>query len=144
MMKAPYRLVPMNLPEVWAGKRLAQVKEGFAQRAGDTEQSVWLLKLLVLTTSLLCGTAQALDLNLATEADLDGVKGLGPSTTARILAAREQRPFKDWNDFTIRVKGVKSATAGKLSGAGVTIDGAAYFAPAPASSASSASPPAKS
>lgn len=72
------------------------------------------------------GTAFALDLNLATEAQLDGLQGLGPSSTARILQARESAPFKDWADFMVRVKGIKSRTATKLSEQGLTINGAPY------------------
>jgi competence protein ComEA len=70
------------------------------------------------------------DLNTANEAELDSVKGLGPSSTARILSARAQGPFSDWADFMHRVKGVKPATARKLSQAGATVNGAA-FEPAP-------------
>ena len=68
----------------------------------------------------------AVEVNQATEAELDSVKGLGPSSTARILKAREQGVFKDWADFMARVKGLKPATAAKLSKAGLTVQGAAY------------------
>jgi competence protein ComEA len=68
----------------------------------------------------------AVDVNTATEAQLDGVKGLGPSNTARILQAREAGAFKDWKDFMARVKGIKLATARRLSGAGLTVNGDAF------------------
>lgn len=68
----------------------------------------------------------AVEVNQATEAELDSVKGLGPSSTARILKAREQGTFKDWADFMARVKGLKPATAAKLSKAGLTVQGAPY------------------
>jgi competence protein ComEA len=89
-----------------------------------------MLKLLFAT--LCCGlslSALALDVNTANEAELDSVRGLGPSSTARILAAREQGLFKDWADFMLRVKGIKPATAGKLSAAGLTINQLPYAAP---------------
>ena len=73
---------------------------------------------LVCTTSV-----WAVDANTATEAQLDSVKGLGPSSTARILQARETGNFKDWKDFMARVKGIKLGTARKLSGAGLTVNG---------------------
>lgn len=74
---------------------------------------------------LVCATrAWAVDVNTATEAQLDGVKGLGPSSTARILQARDAGTFKDWKDFMARVKGIKLGTARKLSGVGLTVNGA--------------------
>jgi competence protein ComEA len=70
---------------------------------------------------LLCFSAWAVDVNTANEAELDSVKGLGPSSTARILKAREQGPFKDWSDLMKRVKGIKPASAEKLSAGGLTV-----------------------
>jgi len=68
------------------------------------------------------------ELNEATEAELDSIKGLGPSSTARILKAREQGPFKDWADFLKRVKGFKVKGAEHLSEGGLTVNGAPYVA----------------
>ncbi|WP_294768823.1 helix-hairpin-helix domain-containing protein [uncultured Rhodoferax sp.] len=73
----------------------------------------------------------ALEVNSATEAQLDGLRGLGPSQTARILQAREAGPFKDWADFMARVKGIKAPTATKLSAQGLTVGGASYPGTAP-------------
>lgn len=78
----------------------------------------------VLAGVMLWSAFQAMagvDANTATEAELDGVKGLGPSSTARILKAREQAPFKDWADFMRRVKGIKPAKAEQLSKDGLTV-----------------------
>lgn len=77
----------------------------------------WLLALGV------CGQALALDMNTATEAQLDGLRGLGPSSTARILQARAAGAFANWGDLMARVKGIKPATAAKLSGQGATVQG---------------------
>ena len=74
-------------------------------------------------------SALALEINTANEAELDSVRGLGPSGTARILDAREQKPFKDWADFMHRVKGVKAATAAKLSANGLTVNQLPFTAP---------------
>lgn len=68
-------------------------------------------------------SAGALEVNIANEAELDSMRGLGPDTTARILKAREAGPFADWQDFMQRVKGIKHATAKKLSSQGLTVAG---------------------
>lgn len=75
---------------------------------------------------LVCAPGWALDVNSATEAQLDGVRGLGPSSTGRILQAREAGPFKDWADLMARVKGIKVSAATKLSDQGLTVNGAPY------------------
>ena len=59
-------------------------------------------------------------------ADLDGLKGVGPSLSKRILDARAQGEFKDWGDFMSRVKGVKAKAATKLSGQGLTVNGKSF------------------
>lgn len=64
------------------------------------------------------------DVNKATQATLEGVKGIGPSTSQKILDARAQGgPFKNWPDLTERVKGIGDKTAIKLSDAGLTVNG---------------------
>ncbi len=82
------------------------------------------LAALALTLSSVCMAST--ELNDATEAELDSIKGLGPSSTARILKAREQGPFKDWADFLKRVKGFKAKGAEHLSGGGLTVNGAPF------------------
>lgn len=68
----------------------------------------------------------AVDVNTATEAELDSVKGLGPSSTARILKAREKGSFRNWTDLSARVKGFKDAGLAKLSNGGLTVNGESY------------------
>jgi competence protein ComEA len=63
----------------------------------------------------------ALDLNTATEAELDSLAGFGPAFTARVMQARTERSFTDWRDFMRRVKGVKESTALRLSRQGARI-----------------------
>lgn len=63
------------------------------------------------------------DVNLASEADLDSLKGVGPALSARILAQRAHQPFTDWADLMQRVKGLRSATARSLSDQGLTVNG---------------------
>jgi competence protein ComEA len=80
----------------------------------------------IFLSGLVCSfSVWAVDINTATEAQLDSVKGLGPSSTARILQAREAGAFKDWKDLMARVKGIKQGAARKLSSAGLTVNGAA-------------------
>lgn len=85
--------------------------------------------LVVLAALAGAAAADAVEVNTATEAELDGVKGLGPSQTARILQAREKGPFKDWADFMARVKGIRPATANKLSTHGLTVADQPYALP---------------
>jgi competence protein ComEA len=82
-------------------------------------------------SALLSASAWALDVNSATEAQLDSVKGLGPSSTGRILEARAAGPFKDWADLMARVKGIKTSAATKLSAEGLTVNGTPYSGKAP-------------
>lgn len=82
--------------------------------------------LLILIALASSACYAAVEVNQASEAELDGVKGLGPSSTARILKARTDGPFKDWADFMARVKGVKQPTAIKLSKEGLTVNARPY------------------
>jgi hypothetical protein len=74
------------------------------------------------------GAALGLDLNAATEAELDGLTGFGPAFTARVMQARAERPFQDWADFMRRVKGVREPTAWRLSRQGARIQQAPFVA----------------
>ncbi|MEO5738814.1 MAG: helix-hairpin-helix domain-containing protein [Variovorax sp.] len=68
----------------------------------------------------------AVDANKGSAADLDGLKGVGPAMSARIIEARKQAQFKDWTDLMQRVKGVKGKKAAKLSGEGLTVNGESF------------------
>jgi competence protein ComEA len=95
-----------------------------------------LLRLLPLLCCLLTtASVLALEVNTANEAELDSVRGLGPSSTERILVAREQGPFKSWADLMQRVKGIKPATASKLSVNGLTVNQLPFTAPEPGAKA---------
>lgn len=81
---------------------------------------------LVATVSM-----AAVDVNKATQADLDGIKGIGPGIAGKILEERKKGHFKDWNDFIERVKGVGESNAAKFSAEGMTINGASFKGAAP-------------
>lgn len=83
-------------------------------------------KLLSLVLLCCAHGAAAVDVNQATEAQLDSIKGIGPALSGKILRARDQAPFKDWRDLMQRVKGVRSSSATQFSAAGLTVNGASF------------------
>ena len=93
-----------------------------------------LKKLLTLLVATLLATATwaAVDVNTATEAELDGIKGIGPGLSGRILQERQSAPFKDWADFIGRVGGVGNKSAVNFSKEGLTVNGKKYSAAAAA------------
>lgn len=87
-----------------------------------------MLKKLLLAVAALIATMgiafAQVDVNKADQAALDGVKGIGPAMSKRILDERKKGGnFKDWTDFEQRVKGVREKRATKLSEAGLTVNG---------------------
>ena len=82
-----------------------------------------LASLLALVTA---ASFAAVDINKATPADLDSIKGIGPSTSTKILDERKASPFKDWADVIQRVPGIGDKRAAKLSSEGLTVNGDAF------------------
>lgn len=81
----------------------------------------------VLVTGLFAGLCLAdIELNTATEIDLDGLKGIGPATTRQVLAERQKAPFKDWPDVLARIRGLGQHKAMQLSDQGLRVEGAPY------------------
>jgi len=78
------------------------------------------------------GNRPELEVNTAHERDLDGLRGLGPSTTRKIMATRAQQPFADWADLMRRVPGLGPRTAQQLSAQGLRVQGQALTPSAPA------------
>lgn len=72
------------------------------------------------------GAFAAVDVNKASEAELDSIKGLGPATSQLIVTERKKSEFKSWDDFIARVKGVGEKSAAKFSAEGMTVGGAPY------------------
>ena len=68
----------------------------------------------------------AVDANKATQAELETVKGIGPSISGKILDERKKANFKDWPDLVERVKGVGDGNAAKFSTEGLTVNGQGF------------------
>ena len=74
----------------------------------------------------------SIDVNKASRAELETIKGIGPAVAGRMLDERSKSAFKDWPDLMTRVKGVGEGNAAKFSSEGLTVNGAAFAAAAPA------------
>lgn len=97
---------------------------------------------IVLATFALSAFA-AVDVNKASQAELETVKGIGPGLSTKILEARKAGAFKDWNDMVERVGGVGPGNAARFSQAGLTVGGAAFDASTPAAAPAKANKTAK-
>lgn len=93
-----------------------------------------LKKFMATFVAGLCAAAAvaAVDVNKATQAELEAVKGIGPGIATKILDERKTAPFKDWADLVARVKGLGDSNAAKFSAAGLTVGGAGFNGAAPA------------
>ena len=84
-------------------------------------------KLLVFFAAMTVAVAfAAVDVNKATPAELDGIKGIGPAISGKIIDERKKGNFKSWEDFIGRVKGIGEGNAAKFSAEGLTVGGAGY------------------
>ena len=79
-----------------------------------------------LLATLSFAAAAAVDVNQASRAELESVKGIGPALSGKILAARDEARFKDWSDLVDRVGGLGPGNAARLSSHGLTVAGAPY------------------
>lgn len=77
--------------------------------------------LLALACALLPGLAAAVDANLASQAELQSVRGIGPAIAARIVAERERGPYVDLDDLRDRVRGVGAATLRRMAESGLEV-----------------------
>jgi competence protein ComEA len=84
-----------------------------------------MLKKILFLLAMLYAAASfaAVDVNKATATELDGIKGIGPAVSKRIIDERKKGDFKSWDDFISRVKGVGEGNAAKFSAEGLTVKG---------------------
>ena len=82
--------------------------------------------LAVLAMLYAAGVCAAVDVNTARAMDLDGLKGVGPALSRRILDERQKGKLNDWADLLARVKGLGNSSAAKLSAEGLTVNGDAF------------------
>jgi len=93
-------------------------------------------RILVALLAFLAFSVFAADVNTASQADLEAIKGIGPAIATKIIDERKNGSFKDWPDLVNRVKGIGNTSAGKLSTEGLTVNGTTYAgAAAPATQA---------
>jgi competence protein ComEA len=86
-----------------------------------------LKKILTLAALLFSLTSfAAVDVNKANAADLDAIKGIGPSLSGKILKERTKGNFKDWPDLMHRVSGMGEKSSAKFSAQGLTVNGSDY------------------
>ncbi len=75
-----------------------------------------LIGVLFLSLCMAVSAYAVVDLNTATQAELEAVKGIGPSKAKNIIAYRDKNgPFKSVDDLA-KVKGFGKASAAKLKG----------------------------
>jgi competence protein ComEA len=80
----------------------------------------------VLALALCLPALAAVDVNKASQAELESIKGIGPGLASKILAARQSGSFKNWDDLVDRVSGVGPGNAARFSQAGLTVAGNAF------------------
>lgn len=85
-----------------------------------------LLGLLCALAGNVRAQARAVELNTASQAELEKLKGIGVELSERLLKARSEAPFMDWRDLMARVRGVGPRLARRLSDQGLTVQGRAY------------------
>ena len=87
---------------------------------------MWKKILVVLAMLYAAACFAAVDVNKANAAELDSVKGIGPAISSKIIDERKKGPYKDWQDFIDRVKGVGENNAAKFSAEGLTVNGSSF------------------
>jgi len=87
-----------------------------------------MLKKILAAAALLLSLSSfaAVDVNKANAAELDAIKGIGPSLSGKILKERNKGNFKDWPDLMHRVSGMGEKSSVKFSAQGLTVNGTDY------------------
>lgn len=79
-----------------------------------------------LSCWLVCASVSALEINQANEAELDSLKGMGPSLSRVVLKARAEGEFQSWSDMRQRVSGMGPGKAKQFSAQGLTVNGQTF------------------
>jgi competence protein ComEA len=82
--------------------------------------------LAALLLSIAAASACALDVNTASQAELEQLRGIGVALSQRLLDERAKRPFADWADLLARVPGLGPKQAARLSAAGLRVGDLVY------------------
>jgi competence protein ComEA len=82
--------------------------------------------LLLALLPLAAGATAPLELNKASQAQLESLSGVGPELAERMLKAREAKPFDNWADLRRRVRGIGPKLATALSHQGLRVQGQAF------------------
>jgi len=102
------------------------------------KELLMLKKILAIITLCFSLTSYAaIEVNTATEAELDSINGIGPAMSGKILKERKNGDFKDWNQLMQRIKGIRAKNAAKFSMQGMTVNGQAFQNPTAISTSSS-------
>ena len=92
-----------------------------------------LVKALVFSTTLFLGAlgmagAEPINVNTATQTELESIKGIGPSKAKTIIAERtDGGHFQDANDLQKRVRGIGMKSVEKMVDNGLTIESPSSF-----------------
>jgi competence protein ComEA len=81
---------------------------------------------LLFASALAFAQAAEIDVNTASQAQLESLRGIGVALSDRLLEERSRRPYTDWADLAARVPGVGPKTAERLSAQGLRIAGRPY------------------
>ena len=84
--------------------------------------------LTVLTSSSGVSHASPINVNTATQSELESIKGIGPSKAKTIIAERlDGGHFQDANDLQKRVRGIGMKSVEKMVDNGLTIEAPSSF-----------------
>jgi len=83
---------------------------------------------VLAVSSLGLATASPINVNTATQSELESIKGIGPSKAKTIIAERlDGGHFQDANDLQKRVRGIGMKSVEKMVDNGLTIEAPSSF-----------------
>ena len=111
-----------------AGSRRPFVKQELARSGSTTSRRYPMLKKILAVMAMLYAAAAlaAVDVNKATAAELDGIKGIGPGTSKHDHGRAQEGRLQGLGRLHRARQGRGRRRAAKLSAEGLTVNGAAY------------------